>query len=494
MEPQVQRQVQLEDVIEIIFRRKWFIIIPFILSIVGTLLALILIPPVYKSTTLILVEPQKVPEAYVKPTITVDINDRVNTITQQVMSRTRLESIIKEFDLYKDAKDKLTSDEVVDIMRGNIEVAVKGGETRNRDLSSFTIAYMGNDSETVMHVTSRLASLFIEENLKVREQQAEGTTEFLDAQLQGLKTVLEDQEGQIKAYKEKFMGELPSQLEANLRTLDRFQLELQSTNDALRSAEDRKIMLEKQVSEINPNLIMERGGGGVSAVDPRRARLLNLQTELSQLSTVYTDKYPDIIRFKNEITELEKELQIEKTPEQGPKAPKAPVMVRPPGAGDNPLYTILYNQLIEVSSESKNLKEKQKEIAKNIAVLQGRVERIPAREQQMAALVRDYENTKANYQNLLNKKLDAQLAENLEKRQKGEQFKVLDPANLPLKPFKPDRNKIILLGLAIGLGSGAGLVFLLEYIDASFRKDEDVYAVLGLPVLVSIPRIRTGTH
>src|SRR3990170_142722 len=152
MEPRVQRQVQLEDVIEIILRRKWFIIIPFLLSIVGTLLALIFIPPVYKSTTLILVEPQKVPEAYVKSTITVDINDRVNTITQQVISRTRLESIIKEFDLYKDAKDKLTSDEVVDLVRGNIEVAVKGG-TRNRDLS-FMIAYMGNNPETVMHVTS----------------------------------------------------------------------------------------------------------------------------------------------------------------------------------------------------------------------------------------------------------------------------------------------------------------------------------------------------
>ena len=488
MEPRVQRQVQLEDVIEIILRRKWFIIIPFLLSIVGTLLALIFIPPVYKSTTLILVEPQKVPEAYVKSTITVDINDRVNTITQQVISRTRLESIIKEFDLYKDAKDKLTSDEVVDLMRGNIEVAVKGG-TRNS--SSFMIAYMGNNPETVMHVTRRLASMFIEENLKVREQQAEGTTEFLDAQLQGLKTVLEDQEGQIKVYKEKFMGELPTQLEANLRTLDRFQLELQATNAALRSAEDRKILLEKQVSEINPDLIVERGGGGVSAVDPRRARLLNLQTELSQLSTVYTDKYPDIIRLKNEITELEKELQVEKTPEKGPEAP---VMVRLSGGGDNPLYTILYNQLIEVSSESKNLKERQKEIAKNIAILQGRVERIPAREQQMTALVRDYENTKGNYQNLLNKKLDAQLAENLEKRQKGEQFKVIDPANLPLKPFKPDRNRIILFGLAIGLGSGGGLVLLLEYIDASFRKDEDVYAVLGLPVLVSIPKIRTGAH
>src|SRR3972149_135588 len=185
MESQAQKQVQLEDVIEIILRRKWFIIISFILSVIGTILALIFIPPLYKSTTLILVEPQKVPEDYVKPTVTVDINDRVNTITQQVMSRTRLESIMKEFDLYKESKDKLTSDEVVDLMRGNIEVAVRGG-TRNS--SSFMIAYMGNNPETVMHVTSRLGSLFIEENLKVREQQAEGTTEFLDAPLQGLKT------------------------------------------------------------------------------------------------------------------------------------------------------------------------------------------------------------------------------------------------------------------------------------------------------------------
>ena len=490
MESQAQKQVQFEDVIEIILRRKWFIIISFILSVIGTILALIFIPPLYKSTTLILVEPQKVPEDYVKPTVTVDINDRVNTITQQVMSRTRLESIMKEFDLYKESRDKRTSDEVVDLMRGNIEVAVRGGDTRNRDLSSFTISFIGNDPETVMHVTGRLASLFIEENLKVREQQAEGTTEFLDAQLQGLKTVLEEQEGQIKLYKEKFMGELPSQLEANLRTLDRLQLELQNTNDVFRSAEDRKTTLEKQIAEVSPDLIVERGGGGV---DPRRTRFLSLQTELSQLSTAYTDKYPDIIRLKNEIAELEKELQGEKIPEKGPKAPVA-VTVRPPAPGDNPLYITLYNQLMEAHSDTKNLREKQKEIAKDIVVFQGRVERIPAREQQMAALVRDYENTKANYQSLLNKKLDAQLAENLEKRQKGEQFKVLDPANLPLKPFKPDRNRIILLGLGIGLGSGAGLVFLLEYIDASFRKDEDVYATLGLPVLASVPKVRTRAH
>ena len=477
MEPQVQRQVKFEDVIEIILRRKWFIIISFILSIIGTILALTLIPPVYKSITLILVEPQQVSASFVKPTITSDVSGRVDTITQQVMSRTRLESIIKEFDLYKDAREKLTSDEVVDIMRSNIEVAVKRGDTRSRDLSSFTIAYMGNDPETVMHVTSRLASLFIEENLNVREQQVEGTTEFLDSQLQNLKVSLEEQEALLKEFKEKYMGELPSQLEANLRTLDRLQLAFQTNNDALRAAEERKILLEEQLAESNEAL---RGGGGENSL---WTRLVALQTELLRLSSIYTDKYPDIIRTKNEIAEIETQLEERTSAEE---TSGISLKIRP--------KRTTLAMLMNINSDIKNLIRKQKEIANRITMLQDRVDRIPTREQQMTALVRDYENTRANYQSLLNKKLDSLLAENLEKRQKGEQFKVLDPANLPLKPFKPDRNKIILLGLGIGLGSGAGLVYLLEVIDASFRKDEDVYATLGLPVLVSVPRIGIRTH
>ncbi|MBI5755309.1 MAG: hypothetical protein HZA12_00130 [Nitrospirae bacterium] len=484
MELPGQRQLQIEDYIEIILRRKWFIIIPFAASIIGIIIALIFIPPLYKSTTLILVEPQKVPEAYVNPTITADIKDRLSTITQQVMSRTRLESVVNEFNLYQDKKGKTAADEIVEVMRSNIVIDVKG-DTKGKGLDSFTIAYIGYEPETVMHVTNRLASLFIEENLKVREQQAEGTTEFLDAQLQGLKTALESQEVQIKAFKEKFMGELPSQLEANLRTLDRLQLELQINNDSLRSAEDRKIMLERQLTEIGaaPVTATGRGFAGPPA-DPLRVRLANLQVELSQLSSMYTDKYPDIVRIKNEIADIEVQLKKEKSQEKGSNTPVIPQVII-----DNPLYAALATQLMEVSAETKNLKEKQREITKNIAVLQGRVERIPAREQQMAALMRDYENSRANYQSLLNKKLDAQLAENLEKRQKGEQFRILDPANLPTKPFKPDPKKIILIGLALGLGSGFGLTFLLEYIDASFRKAEDVYAVIGIPVLASVPRI-----
>ena len=485
MEIQGQRQLQIDDYIEIIFRRKWFIIIPFAVSIIGVILALYFVPRTYKSSTLILVEHQKVPESYVTSTVTVDITERLNTITQQVMSRTRLESVINEFGLYKEARDKGTSEELVELMRGNIEIDVKNEGRRGEGVSSFSISYMGRDPETVMHVTSRLASLFIEENLKVREQQAEGTTEFLDNQLQSLKKSLESQESQIKSYKEQHMGELPSQLEANLRTLDRLQLERQITNDALRSAEDRKNMVERQLSEIGIAPAGARDAAtGVFSTDPVRRRLAELQAELSQLSSMYTDKYPDIVRVKSEIAELESQIKTGRVREaEGSSAVRAPLV------SDSPLYATLSTQLIEVSSEVRNLKEKQRELAKNISSLQGRVERIPAREQQMAALMRDYENTRQNYQNLLNKKLDAQLAESLEKRQKGEQFRILDPANLPVKPFKPDTKRIALIGLALGIGSGAGLVFMLEYIDASFRKPDDVYAFIGIPVLASVPRV-----
>ena len=467
MEIQGKKQLQLEDYIEIALRRKWFVIIPLVVSIIGVILTLLLVPRSYKSTTMILVEHQKVPESYVNPTVTADINERLNTITQQVMSRTRLESIVNEFGLYNKEKSNITNEELVGLMRGSIEIDIKGGRGGGRT-SAFSISYMGSDPETVMHVTNRLASLFIEENLKVREQQAEGTTEFLDNQMQGLKTDLEAHETQIKLYKEKYMGELPSQIDATLRTLDRLQLERKIVSDQLSTSVDRKIMIEGQLSETNAQEIAT----DKTSKDPQKRKLAELQAELTRLSSSYTDKYPEITRLKREISEIETQINTDKGTES---------------EGTN--IDRLSKKLTDVNKEIAKLKEEQENIAKRISVLQGRVERIPERELQMTALMRDYQSTRENYQSLLNKKLDAQLAENLEKRQKGEQFKILDPANLPIKPFKPDPNRIILMGIALGVGSGVGLVVLLEVIDASFRKPDDVYAVTGIPVLATIPRI-----
>ncbi|MCC7202277.1 MAG: hypothetical protein IT393_06440 [Nitrospirae bacterium] len=483
MEIQKPGLQQIEDYLEIFLRRKWFIIIPVMVSIVGILLALILIPKIYRSSTLILIERQMIPEFYVTPTVDNDIASRLNTITQQVMSRTRLESIINEFGLYSRVKDKLTNEEIVELMRKSITLDVRSG-SRGQG-SSFAISYIGSEPETVMHVTNRLASLFIEENLKVREQQVEGTTNFLENELQNLKNSLEIQEMQMKTFKEKYMGELPSQLEANLRTLDRLQMERQMTNETLRVAEDRKITIESQLSEIGAAQV-SRGAAatGTAPNDPMRIRLAQLQSELSQLSSTYTEKYPDIVRVKSEIDEIESMIRTGKGRETtGSGAGRNPIV------SDDPRYLTLSSQLADVNAEVKTLKEKQLELSRNITLFQARVERIPQREQQISALMRDYENTRQNYQNLLTKRLDARLAESLEKKQKGEQFRILDPASLPIKPFKPNVMMIVFAGLAGGIGGGVGLALLLEYIDASFRKPDDVYTAIGIPVLASVPRI-----
>lgn len=482
MEHQGQKQIQIEEYLEIVLRRKWFIIIPFIISIIGVILALLFIPPIYKSSTLILIEGQKVPEFYVRATVTDELRGRLNTLSQQIMSRTRLESIIKEFDLYSGMKDKLGFEELVELMRANIEVGAKADANK----SAFSISFSDPNPETAMQVTSRLASLYIEEHLKVREQQSEGTTEFLDTQLQSLKTVLEGHEKEIALFKKRHMGDLPSQLETNLRTLDRLQLALQAINDPLRGAEDRKDKLEKQLAELNTSIAS--GTDSDISADPQPLRLVELYKSLSKLSAIYTERHPDIIAIKNEIADIEKELKENKTSDKSSKA-GLDAQGKTQKGNENKLYATLSNQLTGVNADIKNLRDKQKVLTKNISDIQGRVERVPERELQMTGMMRDYENTKANYQSLLNKKLDAQLSENLEKRQKGEQFRILDPANLPTKPFKPDRTKIVLVGLALGLGGGVGLVFLLESIDASFRKPEDVYDAVGLPVFASVPRI-----
>ncbi|MBI5197923.1 MAG: hypothetical protein HZA19_04865, partial [Nitrospirae bacterium] len=371
----------------------------------------------------------------------------------------RLEAIIREFGLAPQKGDRRTLEDQVDMMRGQIQVDVRGKD-------SFTITYENTNPETAMNITNRLASLFIEENLKVREQQAEGTTQFLDAQLQAVKVTLENQEATLRTFRQQYMGELPSQLDANLRTLDRLQLEFQATHEALSVAEDQQVLLQA-AEEINP-------------ANPLQERLYVMRMELSRLEIEYTDKYPEVARLRNEIAELETQVAQEKRTLES----SAAVLSRSPVQGRLSPNTI---RLRTLGPEIENLRSKRTELTQQIKVLQGRVDRTPLREEQLSAIVRDYENTQNNYDSLLEKKLSAQLSENLEKRQKGEQFRILDPANLPDKPSKPVPLNILLMGLAAGLGSGIGLTLLFEQLDSSFRKAEDLHTTTGLPVLAAIP-------
>jgi polysaccharide chain length determinant protein (PEP-CTERM system associated) len=472
----------IHDYIEIFLRRIWYIIIPVIVVMIGAILYAYSSPKLYRASTLILITPQKVPEAFVRPTVTSTIGERLQSIGQEIMSRTRLEQIISELKLYQEEVKSGSLEGVVELMRKNIQVDIKGRE------GYFTISYIGKDPKTVTVVTNKLASLFIEENLKLREQQAQGTSEFLSTELQATKAKLEEQEKMIAHFKRQFMGELPEQRDANLRILEQLQLQYQRVSDSLRAAQDRKLFFQKQLSDLELLIASEESTRGTSSLTGRirssqETQLEQLKNQLSDLQIKYTEKHPDILIAKKKIAELEGEIGKAKSEkEKGLKEGGQSLSV-------DPRHNEIKDRLTATEKEIERLKEEDAKIRAQMAKYSERVEKTFGRELEITNLTRDYQNAKETYQSLLRKSQEAQQAENLERRQKGEQFKVIDPGRTPGMPFKPDIPKILLFGLLLGIGSGFGLAFFREQMDRSFRDAEDLEATLGLKVLANIPKI-----
>ncbi len=509
-----QEPFNIHDYLEIGLRRKWYIVIPLVLCAVGSFAVYKCLPKVYKATTLILVQPQRVPESYVQTTITDSVAGRLSTISQEILSRTRLEKVMKEFNLYSDILNDLSLEEVVEKMRKAIEVKVQTNPQNERAQNSFSVSFEGKDPKTVMMVTNKLASLFIEENLKVRESQAEKTAEFLSKELMGMEEQLKQKEHLIRNFKERSMGQLPQQLDANLRILERLQQQLQTASENLRATEDRNMLLQNQIEQlkmrgqfsISQRLRGDAGsrtedlsGLGISE-DPLIIQLNNLKRELASAQSRYKETHPDVIDLKKKIANLE--LKMKKLLERQEAERAGTGRNDQGGIGDESLsvftldpntarlitqYTEQYNNGV---LEAKRLKEETRNLKEQIGIYQKRIEETPKREQEIALLTRDYDLLRTNYQSLMDKKIQAQMAENLERKQQGEQFKILDPARIPEKPVKPDRNKILLMGGVIGLMAGLGLAWFRESIDQSFHTVSDVEDYLGIPVIATVPNLK----
>ena len=481
----------LDEYLEILRRRMWYIIIPFVLVMVGASIYAIIAPREYKASTLVLVSPQSVPEDLVHATVTSRVEERLQSIAQEVMSRTRLETIMTEFRLYEKERKNLSKEEVVELMRKNIKVELP---TKKDERGSFAISFISNDPNTAMAVANRLSSLFIEENLKIREKQASGTTEFLTNELADSKAKLDQMEASVTQYKRRFMGGLPEQRDTNLKILDQMQNQNQRISESLRAAEDRKLFIQKQLtdmdmpasmpvaagsgkdsqSSIKPSLTQKDAGSAVAADTggTYETKKDKLKRELEDLRTKYTDNHPDVIAMKKKLADLEKNKD---TYDNDIKK--------------DPRYKELKNQLMITSLEIKRLHDESASVSAQINKYMGRIEQTPAREQDMASLLREYESTKVDYETLLKKSQGAQQAENLEKRQKGEQFKIIDPARVPEEPFSPDVPKILLISLFAGLAGGMALAFIREQMDRSFHDAADVELSLGIKVLATIPKI-----
>jgi polysaccharide chain length determinant protein (PEP-CTERM system associated) len=501
----------IHDYQEIFLRRVFYFVIPFVLILAGAGVYAFMVPKEYRATTLILVTPQKVPEDFVRPTVTARIEDRLQSIGQEIMSRTRLEQVIDEFKLYQGEGKSLRREEIVEIMQKNIQVQLPG---KSRE-GYFTISYIGKDPKVVTLVTNKLASLFIEENLNMREQQAAGTSEFLSIEMNATKAKLEEQERAVTGYKQKYMGELPEQQEANLRVLDQLQMQSLRIGDSIKAIQDRKILLQKQMSDFELLIAQEEKNRptylsplppATEIKNPYESQLEQMKNSLADLQAKYTGKHPDILLTQKKINDLEvkaaefeanrekmeqSEKEKEKKLAKKGTAVKSPISKREIKIDPRftPRYKELENQMISADQEIERLKQEDRKIKSQIAQYHGRIENIPSRELALAKLTRDYNNTRESYSSLLKKSQEAQQAENLERRQKGEQFKVIDPARVPEKPYRPDITKILLIGLFLGFFSGVVAAFFREQMDRSFRDGEDLRVALGFKVLANIPRI-----
>ena len=488
----------IDDYLAIGLRRKWYIIIPFVLGVLVSFGVYKYLPKVYKATTLILVQSQRVPESYVRSTITDSVASRLSTISQEILSRTRLEKVIQEFNLFSEIRNSVPMEGIVEMMRSAIEVKVQTNPQCERIQNSFSIAFMGKDPETVMMVTNKLASLFIEENLKVRESQAEDTSEFLTKELEGMDQRLKQKEYDIRNFKERTMGKLPQQLDANLRILERLQQQIKTTNESLRAAEDRSIVIQNQVELIKKRESIVRVGsqGDVSVdqgEDPLIAQLKNLNRELAVAQSKYKETHPDVVDLKKKIADLG--LKVKELMERAGQARGGGIGEQslPAPALDPEAQRLLaqYNEQYNAAvMEAKRLRQEEKELKEQIVLYQRRIEDTPRREQELIFLTRDYDLLKTNYQSLLDKKMQAQMAQNLERKQQGEQFKILDSARIPEKPTKPDRDKILLVGASLGLALGLGLTWFRESMDQSFHTVSDLEDYLGIPVIATIPNLR----
>ena len=467
-------KVEIEKYKDIAIRRMWWIIIPFLLSILVGIGLTLKLPKIYRATTLILVQPQKVPETYVREIVSTDIEDRVRTITQQVTSRTNLEKIIREFNLYAEPGTQMFMEEKVEGLRQRITVEVS--KSGRREASAFQIFFIGKYPKQVADVTNGLASYFIAENLKLREDQAIGTAEFLTEELETIRRKLAEKESQLKRYRERYMGGLPEQLETNLRILERIQQQIITNQENLREAENRRLLIQQQLADakkMTESLSLPPAITGEEPVDS----LEQLKALLTSLQARYTERHPDVKRLKQKISELESK--------QKPEATESDTVAE--DTSRTQAERILVNQLREIDLQIKTLKAEAVQLNSQIKWYEALVENTPKREQELMSLSRDYDNIRETYNSLLSRKLEAELAVSMERKQKGEQFRILDPAKVPIRPFKPNMRRILLMSVFLGFALGCALAYLRETMDTSFRRPEEIEEILHVPVLASLP-------
>ena len=501
----------LENYGAIAHRRRWWILIPVFLTWAAVWGLSWLLPSTYQSEALILLEQQNVPNLYVVPNVSASIQDRLQAISQQVLSRTRLQAIVDRFHLYPQTRGLralLDSGDPIDKMRRDIEIELVQAPGHPDEFTAFKMRYTARSPELAQQVNGELMSPFVKENVQAQQQLSEDTTSFLENQLAATRTRMEEQEAKVAAFKAKHLGEIPSQLEMNVQQiLGGIQVQLQNSHQALESARQQKIELESQLrqyrlAQASPGGSGDGKGTTGGTADSTRAsvnaldkELMDLRVRLQDLQERYTDDYPDVLELKDKIHTKEKQKQFaENEVAANLGSRKTANAMGEMQDGSSISLMQLENQLKANQREIENYQKHENDLESRASAYLARLNVAPEAEQELAAISRGYEESKANYNSLLQKQMQSQLATSLEQRQAGEQFRILDPPSLPKKHIGPNRFKFSLDGLVLGILLGLGIVAILELTDIRIRHEKDFKSLVPSLVLIKIPRLSTTTE
>ena len=490
-EEQDSQSFDLDHYLGIARRRHLHFLIPMFLGWLAVWGASWVLPARYKSGTLILVEQPTMPKDYVTPNVNDDLQERLQSITQQILSRTRLLHIIDQLNLYADEHAVSTPDEKVERMRKDIEIELVR-DAQNR-VTAFNVYYFARDPHVAQQVTSELTNLFINENLEVRQHQSEDTTKFLESQLDTARQTLAAQEGKIREFKGQHVSELPSQLASNLQILGGLQSQLQTEEDALNTAKQQHVYLETLLNQYKTLQVSAKTPEGTQMGLPAIDQELDkLKADLADLSSRYTERHPDVRKLKDQIAKTEKMrdqlLADLKTTPTASSPDAVPVRNAADLAQASPMAQ-LQSQMEANQTEVQNREQAIAGLKAKISDYQGRLNQEPVREQQLADLTRGYDQSKANYDELLKKKNESAMATSMELLQQGERFRIIDAPSLPLKPEFPNRLKFCGIGLAVGLLLGVVVVGAFEMMDDRLYSERELRELLPVPVISEIPVI-----
>jgi polysaccharide chain length determinant protein (PEP-CTERM system associated) len=482
------KRYQPQDFLAIAWRRKWLILVSVVTCTFAGLVVSARLPNLFRSEMLIQIVPQRVPTEFVRTTVTLRTEDRIQAIFQQAKSRTRLEQIINDLNLYPEERARLPIQDVVERMQDQVSVEVIRGD-RNESAEAFKVKFQYPDAELSARVTGILGASFVSQNSKDREELSKATNEFLQRQLEDARAQLEEQEKKLERFREQHAGELPTQLTFNTQAIQNTQMQLQALNESLARDRDRKLMLERLLvdAENLPTVAPPAppvGPQGDAAAGTPEQQLEVARAALTKLRTRFTPEHPDIVRAERQVAELEEKV---KATSGGAKPQTA--------TGEELARQQRLQQMrAEVESLERQVEFKQasaQHLQNTIADYQRRIEAVPSTESEWVRLTRDYDTITASYKDLLAKSESSRVAANLEDQQIGEQFRVLDPARVPIRPVSPVRSRITASAFAIGLFFGLGLTALLEFLDATYKTEADVIEVLKMPVLALVPYLPT---